>query len=218
MSDSLRFSEEIVLLSLDEGGARLPLPEKSLEFGVAGALLLELAFLGRVDTDASRLEKLDSSPTGDRILDRVLSMLPAGFVPIRDALASIARKGDSFVNARLNSLVEKGVLERREERFLWVVSERRYPVSDASRLVETRGRLRSIILSPGEIPSPSDAVLVALVSACGLMGTVLSDEEAKSSRSRIEAISKMDFIAQEISRSLAEIQRAIIEAIAYSGF
>ena len=52
----LRFSEEVLLLALDEKTGRLhPLPERAIEFALAGAVLAELAAAKRITTDATRL-------------------------------------------------------------------------------------------------------------------------------------------------------------------
>jgi len=91
----LRFAEEILLLALDENTGRLhALPERALEFALAGAVLMELAFMGRLDTDATQLIVSDTSPTGDAVLDEALKALPKSepSLTIQKALARVALK------------------------------------------------------------------------------------------------------------------------------
>ncbi len=216
----LRFAEEIQLLALDEKTGRLhPLPERALEFALAGAVLMELAFLGRLDTDATQLTVMDTSPTGDAVLDEALKALPKNEpkLTIQKALARVALKAELVQKLLFESLVRKGVLGKHEQKFLWMMSERRYPVMDNREEREVRGRIRDVVLDPDAIPDPRDVVLVGLMDACDLNRVVFLAEELDLAGPRIKQIAKMDFIVQTIAKDIAEIQQAILEVIAYSG-
>ena len=66
----LRFSEEIMLLLLDDGdGTFVDLPVQSLEFALAGSVLMDLAMEGRIDTDPERLFVVDRTPIDDDLLE-----------------------------------------------------------------------------------------------------------------------------------------------------
>ena len=59
----LRFAEEIMLLLLDDkGGKFADLPAPSVECALAGAVLMDLALEGRIDTDPERLFVVDPTP------------------------------------------------------------------------------------------------------------------------------------------------------------
>ena len=67
----LTFAEEILLLMLDdEDGTFLPTRTSAVEYVLAGAVLLDLAFANRIDTDERQLLVIDSTPTGNPMLDR----------------------------------------------------------------------------------------------------------------------------------------------------
>ena len=52
----LRFSEEVMLLLLnDSGGKFVDVPAPSLDCALAGAVLMDLAMENRIDTDPQRL-------------------------------------------------------------------------------------------------------------------------------------------------------------------
>lgn len=155
----LRISEEILLLALDEKTGRLhALPERALEFALAGALLAELALLDRLDTDATQLQIQNASPTGDAVLDLALASLPQGEpeMTIQKALARIALKTGPIKELLFADLVRKGILQQQEKSFFWALRERRYPVVDATEETEVRARIRQIVLTPGEIPDPQE--------------------------------------------------------------
>jgi hypothetical protein len=216
----LRFAEEILLLALDENTGRLhALPERALEFALAGAVLMELAFLGRLDTDATQLIVADTSPTGDAVLDEALKALPKGEpnLTIQKGLARVALKAEPLQKMLFESLVRKGILAKKDQKFLWMLSERRYPVMDNREEREVRGRIRDVVLTPDAIPDPRDVVLIGLMDACDLSHVVFSGEELETAGERIKQISRMDFIVQAIAKDIGEIQQAILEVIAYSG-
>ena len=72
----LTFYEEIMVLLLhDENGTFLPVSEHTLNRALTGAVLMDLAFANRIDTDPERLVVIDSAPTGDALLDRTLARI-----------------------------------------------------------------------------------------------------------------------------------------------
>ncbi len=215
----LTFAEEITLLALDDKtGTLMHLPERSLDFALAGALMLELAFKGRIDTDEAFVEVLNRKPTGDVMLDQAMSLIPnTPNLTIQSALARIAKKGDHWERKTLDSLVSKGVLTKKEDKFLWVMRERTYPILDNEKVREVHERIRSDVMDSDLTPPPRDVALIALMNACELSSAVFTPDELEKYRERIEKISKMDFIAQAVAHSISEIQNAILEVIAFSG-
>lgn len=215
---SLRFAEEIILLALDDESGKLrPLPDRALELAVAGGLLMELAFANRLDTDQKQLSILDRSPTGDSLLDSVLKILPEeDKVTIRQALSRVAADAPEFKDQILKNLIEKGILQREEHRFFFVLKERRYPIVDDSEEKEVIARIREVVLE-NAIPDPKDVVLICLMSACDLSTAVFSDDELEKHQERIHQVARMDFIGQALAKAIAEIQEAILETISYMG-
>ena len=70
----LRFAEEIILILLDdEDGKFVNVPRWSLNYALAGGVLMDLAMENRIDTDIENLMLIDSTPVGDSLLDPVLA-------------------------------------------------------------------------------------------------------------------------------------------------
>ncbi len=216
----LRFAEEILLLALDDKTGRLhSLPERALEFALAGAVLMELSFLHRVDTDATQLTVTSTEPTGDAVLDEALKALPKSEpkLTIQKALARVALKSAVLKDLIFASLVRKGILVQHNEKFLWMLRERRYPMVDNREEREVCARIREVVQEIDAIPDPRDVVLIGLMDACDLSHVVFTPDELEVSAARIKQIARMDFIVQAIAKDVSEIQQAILEVIAYSG-
>ena len=73
-SKMLRFAEEIILILLDdEDGKFVGVPRWSLNYALAGGVLMDLAMENRIDTDIENLMLIDATPVGDSLLDPVLA-------------------------------------------------------------------------------------------------------------------------------------------------
>jgi len=72
----LTLAEEIVLLLLDdESGKLMNIDLMTLNYSMAGAVLMDLALKNRIDTDLDKLVVVDSSHTGLSILDNYLEKI-----------------------------------------------------------------------------------------------------------------------------------------------
>lgn len=212
------FVEEIILLALDDKkGKFVDLPPLALDQALAGAVLLELAFQNRIDTDLTHLTLVSDKPTGDQMLDPILKEIAAA-KDKKDAkywVGLISADGEKIRNAGLARLVEKGVLKKEERKFLWVIPGRRYPMIQNQEEEEVRKRIRKVVVD-GEVPSPRDVVIVSLSSACQLLRTIFTDAELLKYSPRIAEVAKMDLIGRAVSKSVAEVQEAVMRAVLYS--
>ena len=220
----LTFYEEIMVLLLhDENGTFLPVSEHTLNRALTGAVLMDLAFANRIDTDPEQLMVIDSTPTGDALLDRTLARI-AGEQAAADSRAWIETlsadeaSADQAATIRaiaLAKLVERGVLERREEKFLWVFRSRRYPTIDGKVEQEAKKRIADVLFTE-EIPDPRDVALICLVDSCNILQTIFSRREIDRVGSRIDQLRKMDLIGREMAGAIADIERAIAIAAAHT--
>jgi Golgi phosphoprotein 3 len=204
----LGFVEEIVLLQLDDSqGKFVNLPLSAADVVLAGAALMELALANRIDSDLEQLILVDTTPTGDDILDDVLRQLVEAGTELRAGavLERISVNGEKYQEMALKRLLAKGILREENGRFLWVFHTRRYPIVDDTEQREVRARLRQLVLSD-EIPDPRDVVLICLIDACGLLGLVLSPDEIAETKTRVEELSRLDLIGQAVTKAVAEIR------------
>lgn len=217
----LTFPEEILLLLLDdEDGAFVPVGESVIGCALAGAVLMDLAFANRIDTDPERLVVLDRAPTDNATLDRVLARIAedprteAGTGDTKGWIETLtAEESPTIRQEALDRLVERGILERQEEKFLWVFRSRRYPTVDGRAEREVKLRLMEVLLSD-EIPAPRDVALICLVDACGILRYILADREVESVGPRVEQLRKMDLIGREVAGAITDIEHFIAIAAA----
>ena len=210
----LRFVEEIILLLLrDEDGRFVRVPSWSFDYAIAGGVLMDLAMEDRIDTDLKNLVLVDKTPLGDNLLDPTLADIAGG--EQRDARYWVERTAERAYTIReqaLDRLVDRGILEREDDRFLWVFRSRRYPAIDGKAEREVKLRIMAVLFSD-EIPDPRDIVLLSLTDACGILRGMLSRRELNSAAERIEQVRKLDLVGQATTQAIMDIEQFVATSV-----
>ncbi len=210
----LRIVEEIVLLLLrDEDGRFINVPSWSIDYAIAGGVLMDLAMENRIDTDLENLVLVDATPLNDNLLDPTLMEVEASENnTTRYWVEHVAQNAFAIREEALSRLIEQGILKREEDRFLWVFSSRRYPMIDGRAELEVKSRIMGLLFSD-DIPDPRDVTIICLAEACGLFGELLSKEELDKVSGRIEQVRKLDLIGQAMSRAIYDIEVSVAASV-----
>ena len=207
----LSIAEEILLLALDDKkGTWIHGSDTHLGFAVSGAILMDLVFANRIDTDLERLFVIDPSPTGDENLDEVLGTIAArdSQRPTEYWLREINADADAIRNRLLDRMIAAGILRRVEKTVLGMFRRERYPAVDSREEREVKLRIAGILCSD-EIPDPRDIVIISLVQACGLLGTILTAWGVTHVLPRAELIARMDLIGRVVRNTIREVEASI---------
>ena len=210
----LRFAEEIILLLLnDNDGSFARVPSWSLNYALAGGVLMDLALENRIDTDLEKLVLVDATPVGDNLLDQTLSDIESEEgQDARYWVERTAGRADLIREGALARLVSRGILESRDDRFLWVFRSRRYPAVDGTAEREVKLRILEVLFSD-QIPSPRDVVIICLADACGIFRILLSRQELSNASARIEQVRKLDLIGQAMTQAIHDIELSIAASV-----
>ena len=210
----LRFVEEVILLLLrDEDGRFVHVPSWSLDYAIAGGVLMDLAMENRIDTDLEHLILVDATPVGDNLLDPTLADIAAGEKhDTRYWVERTARSSPEIREEALARLVSAGILEQEEGRFLWVFRSRRYPAIDGKAEREVKLRIMGTLFSD-EIPDPRDVMIICLADACGIFNEILSKRELEQAASRIQQVRRLDLIGQAMSQAIDDIETAVVASM-----
>ena len=209
-----RFAEEIVLLLLsDDDGRFARVPSWSLEYSLAGAVLMDLALEGRIDTDLDKLVLVDATPVGDSLLDPTLAEIAEGAErDTRFWVEHVANRAYAVRDEALSRLIAQGILESRDDRFLWVFQSRRYPTVDGKAEREVKLRIMEVLFSD-TIPDPRDVVIICLADACGIFKGLLSRQELTQASNRIEQVRKLDLVGQAMTQAISDIELSIANSV-----
>ena len=202
----LTFPEELLVLLVQErSGAFLPIGKYTLQRALISGALMDLAFNDRIDTDPDQLMVISSVPTGDSLLNSVLERIVSS-EEIRDTAAWIEmlteEQGSEFHRRALANLVNRRVLEERQETRFLIFRVRRYQVVDKGVVGSVKKRVTNVLFSD-DVPDPRDIALICLADACGFLQTLFGEAEIELITPRIEQLRRMDLIGREMTARLA---------------
>ncbi|MCR1984304.1 GPP34 family phosphoprotein [Cellulosimicrobium cellulans] len=217
--------EDYLLLTLDDVTGKAVVDASFREQVAAGALLVELALLGRADLagdgDGGRVGRIvvrDASPTGNALLDEALDVVRAKEGSTPKALVAPIAKLRPAARA-VAALAERGVLRREEGRVLGIFPTTRWPAADSRHEDAVRADLRRVLVE-GQAPDARAGAIVALLAATGQAGRVLatggSGADADGGPERTPAGRRdVDARAREIAREswASEAVRAYVDEV-----
>jgi cytochrome P450 len=206
---TLNLTEDLILMLLnEESGFFHQVPGWALSCTLAGAAIAQLSLLSRLDSDRDSLILLDSTPTGDPVLDPILKEI-AGEKEQHNVqywVERLAPRAEDIIEHRLDHLVEKDILRHHAGEF-WTLAPNmgqldEYMSSRDGSVVDfVRTRISRVIFE-NELPDPRDMIIISLVNACGVFGYIFELDE--QSRARIEFISNLDEIGRSIGNAVTQ--------------
>ena len=212
-------AEDLLLLLYGDESGKPVLASTELDYALAGAVLLELALLGRIDVagpgetvKSGRLVVRDPSPTGNVILDERLAMLAdrQGRRP-KDMIAKLAK---NLRGRLLDQLAGRGILRRNSGKVLGLFPVTRWPANDARHEREVRLALDSA-LRIGTQPDQRTAALIAMLHAVNAVPKVITDAPDKRElKRRAKQIAESAWAAEAVRSAVQAVHSATVAAAA----
>lgn len=214
-------AEELILLLTDESGAR-QVGGTQFSYVLAGAVLLELSLLGKVDVaergepvKTGRLIVRDPAPTGDAILDVAMERLSRkeGRKP-RDVIAALSKRLGDDVYARL---AQRGVVRAEHSKVLGLFPQRRWPSVDTAHERRVRDRIVQTVAQPGLTIEPTVGALISLLSSIDKLPKVAEPDlvgvSKREVRKRGKAIAAQDWAPKAVRDAVAAVNYATMAAV-----
>lgn len=168
--DELLIVDDLMLLLMDDDGASVQ-GAGTLHYTLGGAVLTELALLGRIHTDDSgivngpRVTVAGTGPLPDPLLQSAYETVAAKTQRVQPLLLAL---GGGLWRVVLDRLVGRGLLRREESRVLGVFRRTKFPAADEQHEAQLRARIHRVLVD-GETPDPRTAAIIGLLSASGAM-------------------------------------------------
>jgi hypothetical protein len=207
-------AEDLLLLLTDDATGKFATDSNRLDLGLAGACVIELARLGRVDVSGEneavkkgRLVMRDDATTDDALLDEVLRRCAAraGAVPSK----VLGKLGKDVRSQLLDRLVDRGILRRTEGRLLGLFPYSRWPAVDSAHEQQLRAQLESVLLRDAP-PDPRTAALAGLLSALDAAHKVVDAPDRKAVRKRAKEIRETQWASGAVGKAVEAVESAVM--------
>jgi len=208
--------EELLLLCIHEGkGTFIGTSADQLKTGLGGAILIELALLGKIQTsDNHRLKLVDDSKTNSDILNGALTALKESEKERKFGywFNILSQRKEKFRKQIVESLVQKGVITQEDDHLQWVIPSPLQVEFKASTKYWVINRLRRVVLASEDIES-RDIILLSLLRACGLLDLVFLRDERKLASRTINQLFYSQALKDPVSQTIQEIESAVAELV-----
>jgi len=211
----MKLYEGLVLLALQEETGNTT--GSYLEYTIAAAILAELLLLERIRVNADNKDKvkvLDSSPTGDTVMDEALQKIADKKRPdtIKNWVSRIAQIS-KLKHKVAKQLVADRIVKSEDKKVLWIFSYKVYPELNPEPEQQLRTDMRRLVIdNPIEV-DPRISLLVALAKSANLLKTMFSKDELKNHRERIDKIAKGEELGALTQEVISAVQAAMMVAV-----
>ncbi|OXM45137.1 GOLPH3/VPS74 family protein [Amycolatopsis alba] len=170
MQNDLLIVEDLLLLLLDDETGT-PAAAGTLPYTLGGAVLTELALLGRVETgkgsalNGPEIIAAGDGPLPDPLLQAAYDQIAEKPRRVQPLLLAI---GGDLWKTVTDRLIERGLIRREKKRVLGLFPVTRLPAADTRRETALREEIRAVLLED-KTPDPHTAAVTALLSASGAL-------------------------------------------------
>ena len=216
MDIELNLLEKYLLIALDDEKGKFVNDSVYLHYGFAGAILLEMAIRDKIEINGEVIKLKEKSTEKEVALNKAIELFnQERAMNSKDYISKLAKKASELKNDTLQRLINKGILEKKEDKILWIFPNDKYPTQNNSPENKLRNRLNEVVLQSKK-PEAEDIMLLSLINISGLTKEAFRDasEDRKAIKNKIEAMTSDIKLSQVINSSIREIQAAIMIAIA----
>jgi len=211
-----KVTEHFISLSLNPATGRYLVPGNFFSYGIAGAMLMDLALAGKTGIKDHKLTLTkDTSPTGIVPYDRMIRKIASSGrkKTVKKWLQLFNRRSPLLRREMQKHLVAEGILRTEKKKFIWIPYKLNY-LRKAELKNELITRYRDIILHD-KPPADHEIMMMGLLYACK-MHKIISGPgpERRQIRKKLVAINNNDALSSLTGRSVIEMQEAITFSVA----
>ena len=208
---NLNLIEQFLLISLDDDEGIFIADVNHLYYGIAGALLIELALEEKIELRENKLILTGKPDSVDPLINQSIN----AFENEKDRkvgfwIDAFKSNGKEIKNFTLDELISKGILRREKGKILWVIPYEKYPTENPIPENKVRARIHNIVINDTK-PTVKDLMLLSLIDVCKLTREAFRDESAyKIATKKIYKLAEVYENPQNSGDQLLNIESAII--------
>ncbi len=212
-------AEDLLLLLTDDESGKREVDTTRLDLALAGAVVLDLVELGRLDVTGSedgekegRLVVRDAALTDHPVLNTALERVEKHRPQKPAQTLRFLTKG--LRTSVYVSLEARGVLHHERARVLGVVPTRTWPSVDSTHEAEVRRALHDVLVV-GRTPDSREMLLVSLLQSIDQLPKVLdlSGADKKLVRARGKELAEGELAGQAVGQAVMAVRAAVTAAV-----
>ena len=209
-------TEKFLLIAHHPEKGRFMISHLFMQYGIAGALLLDLTVDDRIEIREKRLILKSASVSADPVINEAITLISQASRPHKAGywVRKLATRYNRYKWQTLESLERKRIIRIEEKKFLGLIPYRQsYLVESYTRSNLIR-QLKSEIMAYTREPSISNMALAGLIEACR-MHRILTDDrdELQTIRAILKKILKESPVSDVVSQTIRQVQAAIISSV-----
>ncbi|MBF4615811.1 GOLPH3/VPS74 family protein [Curtobacterium sp. VKM Ac-1376] len=207
MAEQLTVPQAFALLQVERDGQHA-LDGSTLDTGLAGAVLADLALRGVVSLQDGLVTVVNGAATGDAVLDGVVDSIAASGTP-RKATWWVGQLGKRPLrDAVFAGLVERGVLSLEQGKVLGIFPTTKHPERDGGPEALLRSGIADVLAGRAG-PAPFSAAVIGLLDATN----TLRKQFGPADKDLVKEITSGTWASPAVKAVLEEVEAATMVVI-----
>jgi len=207
--------EKFLLIAHHPEKGRFMIPKMYLQYGIAGAILLDMALEDLMDITDKRLIIKSARTSADPVITEVVTLI---------SQSSKSRKADYWVRKLatrynkykwqlLKGLADKRLIRIEEKKFLGLIPYRQsYLIESYTRSNLVHQLKNDIMIYRGD--SGDYLALAGMIEACRMYRILSADrDELKTIRSQLKKIIRESPVSDVVAKTIRQVQAVIITSV-----
>jgi hypothetical protein len=220
MEKSFNIAEKFILISHHPDRGRFLVSRQYLQYGLAGAILLDLCLAGKIELNDNRLILRSASMPADPVGAEVTGMIFESAKPRKTSfwIGKLSFSYNKFLKQILIGLEKRRVIRFEEKRLFGIFPWRKsYLVETYTRNNLIRQLKNDILVYRGD--AGENISLAGLLEACRMHRIISTDrEELRMIRSQLKKIMNDNRISDVVMQTIRQVQAAIIASVTAAVF
>lgn len=207
-------AEALILLGTDDDkGTAVSAASSSLNYGLVGSILSELALMGRIELKEDKIVISDDTLTDVSYFNTVLDEIKEDHKErtVEHWISHFVGKTKAINDPVYLSLVDKGILKEEDKTYFFFFNTNVYTTVDARPEQALRKHVNDVVFNNAEADAEI-AMLVSLIKTCDLTAEVFGKERKKSAEKKLVEIIERNEYGNAVSNTVEDMETAILLA------
>ena len=207
-------AEALILLGTDDDkGTAVSSASSSLNYGLAGSILSELAMTGHIELKEGKVVLADDTLTEVSYFNTVIDEIKEDHKErtVEHWINQFAGNTKAINDPVYLSLVDKGILKEEDKTYFFFFNTNVYPTVDARPEQEIRKHVNDVVFNNAEADAEI-AMLLSLIKTCDLTEEVFGKERKKEAEKKLVEIIETNEYDKAVSQTVKDMETAILMA------